>query len=120
MYIFNLPYIFLQVLTLTTPPKTLCIVGSGVQARSHLEALTETISYTRVLLWGRNRSHAEQCVREVGVEGVEVCDSLEEAVRDADVIVTVTMPKEPVLYGKWCKPGAVICSKKYLYTVCVL
>ena len=86
-----------------------------MQARSHLEALTETISYSRVIIWGRNRSHAEQCVREVGCEGVEVCDSLEEAVRDADVIVTVTMPTEPVLYGKWCKPGAVICSQ-YTHT----
>ncbi len=86
-------------------------MGSGVQARSHLEALTETGSYSRVLLWGRNRARAEQCVREVGCEGVEVCSSLEEAVRDADVVVTVTMPTEPVLYGKWCKPGALICSK---------
>ncbi len=51
-------------------------------------------------------------MREVGYEGVEVCSSLEEAVKDADVVATVTMPIEPILYGKWCKPGALICGKE--------
>ena len=40
-----------------------------------------------------------------------VCESLPEAVKDADVIVTVTMATEPVLFGQWLKPGAVVCGE---------
>ena len=39
-----------------------------------------------------------------------VFESLKEAVKDADVICTVTMATEPVLFGKWLKPGAIVCS----------
>ena len=42
-----------------------------------------------------------------------VFESLEKAVKDADVICTVTMETEPVLFGKWLKPGAVVCCKFY-------
>ena len=38
-------------------------------------------------------------------------DSLEEAVKDADIIATVTSATEPVVFGKWLKPGAVVCCK---------
>ena len=94
------------------PPSTVCIVGTGVQARSHIQALTESYPNCRVILWGRNRERADKCASDMGKDNVEVCDSLEDAVKDADVIATVTMPQpnEPVLFGKWCKPGAVICS----------
>ena len=40
-----------------------------------------------------------------------VYESLPEAVKDADVVVTVTMATEPLLQGKWLKPGAVVCCK---------
>ena len=39
------------------------------------------------------------------------CDSVEKAVKDADVIVTVTLSKEPVVFGKWTKPGCLVNSK---------
>ena len=42
---------------------------------------------------------------------MKVIDSLEEALKDADIVVTVTMATEPVVYGRWVKPGAVVCSK---------
>ena len=42
---------------------------------------------------------------------MKVFDSLEEAVKDADIVATVTMATEPVLFGKWLKPGAVVCCE---------
>ena len=51
-----------------------------------------------------------RCAEDVGGE-VSVFDSLEEAVRGADVVVTVTNASEPLVFGKWVKPGAVVCCK---------
>ena len=99
------------------PPSTVCIVGTGVQARGHIQALKECYPDCRVNLWGRNRERADKCASDVGEDNVVVCDSLGDAVREADVVVTVTMPKPytPVLFGKYCKPGSVICSKLLCY-----
>jgi ornithine cyclodeaminase/alanine dehydrogenase-like protein (mu-crystallin family) len=54
-----------------------------------------------------------RCAEDVGGDEVKVIDSLEEALKDADVVVTVTMATEPVVCGKWVKSGAVVCSKLY-------
>ena len=51
-----------------------------------------------------------RCAEDVG-GGALVFESLEDAVKDADVVVTVTLATEPVLFGKWLKPGVVICCK---------
>ena len=51
------------------------------------------------------------CASDIGGDNVVVYESLPEAVKDADVIVTVTMATEPLLQGKWLKPGAVVCCK---------
>ena len=40
-----------------------------------------------------------------------MCESLPEAVRDADVIVTATLATEPVVHGRWLKEGAVVCCE---------
>ena len=61
-------------------------------------------------MWGRSHTNAEKCVRDVGGNAV-VYDSLSEAVKDADIIATVTMATEPIVFGEWLKPGAVICSE---------
>ena len=52
-----------------------------------------------------------RCAEDVGGDEVKVIDSLEEALKDADVVVTVTMATEPVVCGRWLKPGAVVCSR---------
>ncbi|XP_069503777.1 ketimine reductase mu-crystallin [Ambystoma mexicanum] len=85
--------------------RVLCILGSGSQAHSHYEAFTELFTFKEVRVWSRARKNAEQFARTVtGV--VKVCDSAKEAVTGADVIVTVTMATQPVLFGEWVKPGA--------------
>jgi thiomorpholine-carboxylate dehydrogenase len=87
---------------LTSPEaKVLAILGSGVQARSHVEALRLVRSFEKICVWSPAREHAERFAREVGGTAM----SAEEAVRGADVIVTVTSSTMPVLKGAWLKPG---------------
>jgi ornithine cyclodeaminase/alanine dehydrogenase-like protein (mu-crystallin family) len=81
--------------------KVLAILGSGVQARSHVEALGLVRRFEEIRVWSPTLEHANQFAQEIGATAV----SAEEAVRDADVIVTVTSSKTPVLNGQWLKPG---------------
>jgi len=80
--------------------RVLAILGSGVQARSHLEALRLVREFREVRVWSpRNaRAFAER-------SGVEAAASAEEAVRGADVVVVATTSMTPVLAGKWLSPG---------------
>jgi thiomorpholine-carboxylate dehydrogenase len=81
--------------------KVLAILGSGVQARSHVEALRLVRKFQETRVWSPTREHAERFAREIGAKAT----SAQEAVRGADVIVTVTNSKTPVLKGSWLKPG---------------
>ncbi|XP_059754975.1 ketimine reductase mu-crystallin isoform X2 [Balaenoptera ricei] len=60
---------------------------------------------TKVRIWNRTKENAEKFANTVQGE-VRVCSSVQEAVTGADVIVTVTMATEPILFGEWVKPGA--------------
>lgn len=82
-------------------PKVLAILGSGVQARSHVEALRLVRKFEEIRVWSPNKSHADQFAKEIGAKVM----SAEDAVGDADVVVTVTNSKMPILEGKWLKPG---------------
>jgi len=79
----------------------LAILGSGVQARSHLEALRIVRKFREVRVWSPRHSK-EFCQR----HGLSAAGSAEEAVRGADVIVVATAATAPVLMGKWLSPGA--------------
>src|SRR5438477_7919213 len=81
--------------------KVLAILGSGVQAHSHVEALRLVRDFQEIRVWSPTREHAERFAKEVGAAAM----SAEEAMRGADVIVTVTNSKTPVLKGAWLKPG---------------
>jgi ornithine cyclodeaminase/alanine dehydrogenase-like protein (mu-crystallin family) len=82
--------------------RVLAILGTGVQARSHVEALRLVRDFEEIRVWGRTREHAERFAAEVGAKVM----GAEQAVRDADVVVTATSSIEPVLEGAWLKPGA--------------
>lgn len=84
-----------------TDAKALAILGSGVQARSHVEALRLVRQFEEIRVWSPNKSHSEQFAKEVGAKAM----SAEEAVRGADMVVTVTSSKMPVLRGAWLKHG---------------
>ena len=61
------------------------------------------LSCLKVRVWSRTFANAEKFAQEFGARA---CVTAEEAVRGADVIVTVTSSATPVLYGQWVKPGA--------------
>jgi ornithine cyclodeaminase/alanine dehydrogenase-like protein (mu-crystallin family) len=81
--------------------KILAILGSGVQAQSHVEALRLVRRFEEIRVWSPTKEHAERFAGEIGGTAM----SAEEAVRDADVVVTATNSKTPVLKGSWLKPG---------------
>ncbi|MDD9956068.1 MAG: ornithine cyclodeaminase family protein [Anaerolineaceae bacterium] len=87
----------------------LAILGTGVQARSHLQAMLEARPLRRVQVWSRGEAHRAAYVQwasdELDVE-VESAGSAEYAVKGADLICTTTAATEPVLRGVWLSPGA--------------
>jgi len=79
--------------------RTLAILGTGVQARAHLDAMGAVREFERVVAWGRTPG------RFADLDDVEEVSSAEDAVRDADVVVTATSSAEPVVRREWLKPG---------------
>jgi ornithine cyclodeaminase/alanine dehydrogenase-like protein (mu-crystallin family) len=82
--------------------RVLALLGSGVQAEAHLEALSRVRHFDEVRVWSRTPEHAERFAREHGARAMDA----ESAVRGADVIVTATNAVEPILKGAWLKRGA--------------
>jgi ornithine cyclodeaminase/alanine dehydrogenase-like protein (mu-crystallin family) len=87
--------------------KTLGILGSGVQCRSHIEALREVNPAFRdvgsIRIWSRSVAKAEAVASTMGAN----VTSIEEAA-GCDVVVTVTSASEPVLMGKWLAPQSLV------------
>jgi ornithine cyclodeaminase/alanine dehydrogenase-like protein (mu-crystallin family) len=80
----------------------LAILGSGVQARAHVAALGRVRAFEEIRVWSPTRAHAERFAEEIGGRVM----AAEDAVRGADVVVTATATKAPILEGAWLKPGA--------------
>ena len=79
--------------------RTLAILGAGIQAKAHLEAMRAVRDFDRVLVWSRTPGRAAE------LDGVEEAESAEAAVREADVVVTATSSPEPILSRAWLKEG---------------
>ncbi|MDE3053008.1 MAG: ornithine cyclodeaminase family protein [Gemmatimonadota bacterium] len=87
---------------------TLALLGSGVQARTHLEAIALVRPIARVRVWSRTPAHAASFadwVRRTRDLEVAVCPSAAAAARGADVLCTLTASREPVLDGGALAPG---------------
>ena len=90
----------------------LALLGSGVQARSHLAAMKEVRPLRRVRVWSRHpesaRRFADQESARWSCDGlpIETAATAREAVEGADLVCTVTSAREPVLEGAWLAPGA--------------
>lgn len=85
------------------------IIGAGVQARTHLEALACVRSIKRARVASRNPEHAVRLVEEMQDQvafPLEAVSSNEAAVRDADIVVTATSSLEPVIKRDWIAAGA--------------
>lgn len=87
---------------------TACVIGTGYQARTQLEAVAAVRKLTRVRAFGRDRQRRETFCREmsekIGVS-VEPATSGEEAVKGAEIIITATSALKVVLEGAWLAPG---------------
>jgi len=112
--------------------QSLAIIGSGVQARSHLEALSLVHNLRHVTVWSPQKSHRDQFVEwadsavrsrpdpdQVAIRSassrdqvpkVAAVDHAGEAVVGADVVVLVTSSPTPVIENGWVKPGAHVIS----------
>ncbi|MEO7731728.1 MAG: ornithine cyclodeaminase family protein [Kofleriaceae bacterium] len=87
----------------------LAILGTGVQATTHLAAMRAVRSIHRVRVWSRNPAHAQRFAEGYSSEGalrVEVMPSARAAVEGADLICTTTAARAPILEGAWLAPGA--------------
>jgi ornithine cyclodeaminase/alanine dehydrogenase-like protein (mu-crystallin family) len=84
--------------------RVLAILGSGVQARSHFDALRLVRRFEEVRVWSRTPEKARRFAAEIGARPV----SAEQAVRGADVVVTVTGSPGPILRGEWLERGALV------------
>jgi len=81
--------------------KILCLLGAGVQAASHLEALRLVRPFTEVRVWSP-RHAADFAAR----HAITAARSAEDAVRGADVVVVATSSSVPALNGEWLADGA--------------
>jgi ornithine cyclodeaminase/alanine dehydrogenase-like protein (mu-crystallin family) len=89
--------------------RTLAILGAGPQARAHLRALAQVRPFEQVHVYAPTEAHARALAGSDGASGkltVSVARTAQEALRDADVVVTATSSREPVLRSGWLKPGA--------------
>lgn len=96
--------------------QSLAIIGSGVQARSHLEALSRVHNIRYAAIWSPNKAHRDRFVadcarggRGAGT-GVKAVDHAGECIVGADLIVLATSSPTPVLENGWVKPGAHVMS----------
>ena len=85
-----------------TDCRVLALLGSGVQAKAHLAALGQVREFDEVRVWSQTPEHAKRFAAEHGAKAMDA----ESAVRGADVVVTATAARTPILKGAWLKPGA--------------
>jgi alanine dehydrogenase len=86
----------------------LALLGSGVQARTHLAALRQVRELRRVRVWSRRPESARRFAAEESARHglpVEAASSAAAAVSGADLVCAVTASREPVLAGDWLSPG---------------
>ncbi|MGG5823759.1 ornithine cyclodeaminase family protein [Falsiroseomonas sp. HW251] len=83
--------------------RVLAVMGTGVQAHAHLDAMPHARDFQEVRVWGRDPAKARHLAAQFGAVAVE---DAEEAVRGADVVVTATSATEPVLKGAWLGPAS--------------
>jgi ornithine cyclodeaminase len=83
----------------------LAILGSGVQAATHLAAMRAVRKIRRVRVWSRSAANAQRFAETSSI-AVEVMPTVRAAVDGADLICTTTATREPILEGAWLAPGA--------------
>eukprot|EP00040_Diaphanoeca_grandis_P014475 m.73496 g.73496 ORF g.73496 m.73496 type:complete len:372 (+) comp24564_c0_seq1:91-1206(+) len=108
---------------------TLCLLGTGTQAKKHAEAICLVRPITKITVWGRSMGKAKMLVRELQADtGLEVvhCKTAQQAVESAHIVCTLTGSLKPILLGDWLRAGTHVnavgaCTPKHreLDTKCV-
>jgi ornithine cyclodeaminase len=90
------------------------VIGTGAQARYQLEMLSLVRKFGEVRMWGRNPQKAQGCANDLGESraiptcNFAVTESVQEAVEGADVVITVTASREPLVRAAWLRPGVTV------------
>ncbi len=87
--------------------KVVTVMGNGVQAGAHVEALAQVRGWQELRVWARDEAKGRAFADRVGATFFA---DAEKAVRDADIVVCTTSAKEPILRGAWFKPGAFVAA----------
>ncbi|MGI8742945.1 MAG: ornithine cyclodeaminase family protein [Bryobacteraceae bacterium] len=82
--------------------RVLGVIGSGYQARSQVEAIRAVRPISEIRVWSRNPSKRRAMADELGVTAVETAEA---AVSGADIVITATNAKDPVIEDSWIQPG---------------
>jgi ornithine cyclodeaminase len=93
---------------------TVAVIGTGAQARYQIKLLPLVRGFRDVRVWGRSREKAEACLsdlRRARISGQPVftlASSVEDAVRNADLVITVTASREPLVRADWLPPSVTV------------
>jgi len=93
--------------------RVLAVLGSGVQAKSHIDALAHVADLEEIRVWGRHAGRVQALLNDVPTHvraRLVASPSAKEAVKDADIIALVTASREPVVERAWVRDGAHICA----------
>ena len=89
-------------------PKVLAVVGAGLQGEYQLRALCDRYDFKEIRVWGFQAGEARKFCRRLSGEfqNLRPCAAIPPCVREADVIVTCTPSRRPLVKKTWVKPGA--------------
>lgn len=85
--------------------RTVAVLGTGTQAYLQVQAVREVRPVDTVLIWGRNRDAARRLAARLPELAAAVMTEPESAVRGADIVITATSSRQPILRGQWLAPG---------------
>lgn len=87
--------------------RSILIVGAGTVGAALCDAFSAGFPQAHIRLWNRTRTKAQALALALADTrtNVSVADNLEQAVRDADIIISATMTTEPIIRGDWLRPG---------------
>ena len=91
--------------------RSVAVIGAGPVARQSLAALRTVLEVNDVRLWSRNREHAEQAAAQLSAQlsgPVTVCAAPGDAAASADIVITATPSREPLLQAGSLAPGALV------------
>ena len=83
--------------------RVVAVLGSGVQGRSHVQAMQTIVPDPEIRIWSRNAAHAEALALE---SHAVVCETVQEALDGAEIVCTTTSSRVPIVRREWLAPGA--------------